>query len=315
VLGDMPAEFEAYAEAEKVKGAKKKTAVLESYAQQFVAQANYLPAENIYNFLISQNPSKKKTFFYNMKLGYICELQSSYAMSLDYYRKAEALYKKNIEVKFKIGDILLKSNLYNLAERTFLDALALDKSSNYARKRLGDIYFVQHLYSKALVYYDKISSYYYTSEIVLNMSECYREVNKTDKAIQIAEDFLISNESPEVFFMSAVLYADKKMYSEARERLLQSLKLDPSNFYAYLYLAKVCLALGNLDEADINLEKAYKINSSYSAVDLMRSHISYKRGRIYEARRHAHNALMKSKSAFTKIQSQKTLNFLNEKKK
>jgi tetratricopeptide (TPR) repeat protein len=310
--GGAADELEAYAAADKIKSGKKKNEVLESYAEKFVYGENYTAAENIYAFLISQNPSKKKTFFYNIKLGDICELKSDYGMSLDYYRRAEALYKKNIEVKFKIGDILLKSNLYTLAEKTFLNALALDKSSNYAKKRLGDIYFVQNLYSKALEYYDKIDPYYYTPEIISNMSECCRAFNKIDKAIKITEEFLLSNESSDVFLILAVMYADKKMYKEAEDRLLKSVELDASNFYAYLYLGRIYLILGDFNKAEANLEKAGKINSSYSAVDLILSKISYKKGNFYEAKRRAHNALVKAKTSFTKTQAQKTVDFLNK---
>jgi tetratricopeptide (TPR) repeat protein len=308
-------DVDIYSRSASVKKGNVQTNVLEKSAERFIDDGQYFKAIEIYEELLSHKPSKKKTFAYNIKLGDLSQLCGDYGASLEYYRKAEALYKKNIDAKYKIGDILLKSNLYTLAESAFLSALEIDEDSDYAKMRLGNIYFMQNLYQKALEYYLGIEVYYYNEEIVANAAQCLKSVGKTDEALQMANDFLISNESPRIYFLSAVLYSEKKLYKEAEERFLKVISLDPSNFASFVYLAGNYLNNAKLNDAKENLGKAYKLNSSYCAIDLLYAQIAYKDGKIYEARRYAHNALMKSKTDFTKTQSQKMLDFLTADKR
>ncbi|MDR3112981.1 MAG: tetratricopeptide repeat protein [Endomicrobium sp.] len=302
--------MDIYSRSASVKKGNETAASLEIRAEQLADDGQYYLAAHIYEELLSQGQSKKKTFAYNIKLGDLAELSGDYGLSLDYYRKAESLYKKNIDAKYKIGDILLKSNLYTLSESAFLSALDIDKNSNYAKMRLGDIYFLQSLYQKALERYLAIDAYYYNEKIISNTAQCLRSVGKTDDALQIANNFLISNESPQIYFLSAILYSDKKMYKEAEEQFLKVISMDSLNFASFVYLAGIYLNNGKLKEAKENLDKAYKIDSSYCAIDLLYAQIAYKEGKLYEARRYAHNAYMKARSDFTKIQSQKMLDFL-----
>jgi tetratricopeptide (TPR) repeat protein len=307
-------DIEIYSQSAPVKNKNAKIDALEKRADMLVEDGQYLQAENIYKELANQKTSKKKKFIYNIKLGDLAELGGNYSLSLDYYKKAENLYKKNIDVKYKIGDILFKSNLYTLSENAFLDALDIDKNSNYAKMRLGDIYFSQNLYQKALERYASIDAYYYTAQIVSNTAECYKSAGKIDEALKAANDFLISNESPQIYFLSAVLYADKKMYKEAEEQFLRVVTLAPENFAARVYLAGIYLNDGDMDKAQENLDSAYKLNSSYCAIDLLYAQIACKKGKLYDARRYAHSAYMKAKSDFSKEQAQKLINFLKDKK-
>ena len=301
---------DVYWRSASVKKSDKRINVLEKRAEELTDDGQYLQAMKIYEELLSHNPSKKKTFSYNIKLGDLAELNGNYGAGLDYYGKAESLYKKNIDVKYKIGDILLKSNLYTLSEIAFLAALDIDKNSNYAKMRLGDIYFSQNLYQKALTLYSSIDAYYHNERIIANLSQCLRSAGKADEALQTANNFLISNESPRIYFLSAILYSDKKMYKEAEEQFLNVIRLDPENFASFVYLAGIYLNAKKLKEAKQNLDRAYKLNSSYCAIDLLYAQIAYKEGKIFEARRYAHNALMKAKSDFTKKRTQKTIEFL-----
>jgi len=307
------ADVEIYSRSASEKKESKTVIALENRVEQLIEGKQYLQAMGVYEELLRQNPPKKKKFIYNIKLGDLAELAGDYGLSLDYYKKAESLYRKSLEVKYKIGDILFKSNLYTLSESVFLSALDIDKNSNYAKMRLGDIYFSQNLYQKALERYLDIDVYYYNAQIVNNIAQCLRSAGRIDEALKLTNDFLLSNENPQIYFLSAVLYSEKEMYKEAEEQFLNAARLDPEDFASYVHLAGIYLTAGDLKKAKENLDKAYKLNSSYCAVDLLYAHIAYKKGKIYEARRYAHNAYMKAKSDFTKMMAQKMIDFLKGK--
>jgi len=304
------ADIEVYSRSSSEKKESEKVISLENRVEQLIGEGQYQQAMGVYEELFRQKPPKKKKFIYNIKLGDLAELTGDYGLSLDYYKKAESLYKKSLEAKFKIGDILFQSNLYTLSENAFLSALDIDKNSNYAKMRLGDIYFSQSLYQKALEYYLGIDIYYYNAQIVNNIAQCLRNVGKIDEALKITNNFLISNENPQIYFLSAVLYSEKKMYKEAEKQFLNAVRLEADNFTSYVYLAGIYLVSGDLKKAKENLDKAYKLNSSYCATDLLYAQIAYKEGKIYESRRYAHNAYMKAKSDFAKTQSQRMMEFL-----
>ncbi len=307
--------YEMSLKIDNAKNKKEEIALLEEFAQMLHKSGQYAAAENLYKALLEEKVSKKKRFQYNVSLGDIYALQKNYTLSLDSYRKAEALYKKNLDLKLKTGDILYKSNLYNLAEQNFLEALNIDKDSDYAKRRLGDIYFSQLRYSKALEYYGSVKNVSIDKELVVNMALCYRSLDKTDEAIALTGDYLLRHgNDDEVFFLSGLLYADKRMYDSAEEQFSKSIAANDKNYIVYVYLAAIYMENDKVKKAKKYLDKAYSLNPSYSTIDLMYSEIAYKMGRIYEARRYAHNASLKAKTPFVKEYAQKMIDFLNNKK-
>ncbi len=292
---------------------KKKISLLEEIAEILLNAGQYEAAEKACKYLLDEDIPKKKKFYYLMKTGDLYAWRENYSLSLDYYKKAQSLYKKNVEVKLKIGDILIQSNLYNLAEQNFLEALKLDKNSDYARKRLGDIWYYQGLYVKAWGFYSQIAPKNYTKDAIINMAVCCRNLNKREEGMRLVNNFLKTHESPELFFISGMLYADKKNYKMAQEQFMNSLSLDENNFTVYVYLANIYLNNGELDKAKEFLDEAYKIDSSYAAIDFMYAETAFKGGKIYEARMYAHNALLKAKTPFMKDQAQKMIDFLKSK--
>ena len=298
---------------DNVKSKKERAVIIEEIAKILTSAKQYAAAENVYKRLLEEKPSKKKQFSYYVSLGDLYALQNNYSLSLDSYKKALALYKKNTAVKLKVGDILIESNLYNLAEQNFLEVLKNDKNSDYAKKRLGDIYYHQDLHAKAWQYYLMIDPQSYTKETIINMAVCCRSLDQTEEGIRLTDDFLKNQESAELFFMSGLLYADKNKYEMAEKQFLNSLRLDENNFSVYVYLAGIYLSAGELGKAREFLDKAYKRNSSYAAIDLMYAEMAFNSGRLYEARRYAHNASFKAKTPFMKDQTQKMIEFLKTK--
>ncbi|MDR2426751.1 MAG: tetratricopeptide repeat protein [Endomicrobium sp.] len=299
----------------KIDEARKKKdiiALYEEYAEMFFSNKAYRMAVDIYLVLIEMKPSKKKKAEYFVKLGDIEAAQKSYNESIEYYSSALSLYKKNNNIRCKIGDILLQSNLYGLAEQCFKDILDLDKNSDYAKRKLGDIYFWQKKYSTALKYYESVSPSYYDKEIIANFSECYKNLNNYKKAIMLVDDFIEEHADSDLYLLSGLLYAETGNVPKAKEQFFSAVEADPNNFAACVNLAAIYLDNGDMDKAEEMLKKANLINSYTAVVDMMFASIAYKKGRLYEARRYASNAVLKSKRPFLKQQSQRMLDFLTK---
>jgi tetratricopeptide (TPR) repeat protein len=294
------------------KNKKKKIRLLESLAVKSMEANQYDLAMDIYvKLLVLKKIPKNKKFQYYVKLGDIYGFKKEYILSMQNYRKAMFLYKKNIDIRLKVGSIFLKSNLYNLAEDTFLDALDINKNSSVAKNGLGDVFYRQEIYTKAMKYYSQINSEDYNEESVVKIVDCYRNLNRIDEAISILKAFTIKNKNPELLFLLGLLYIDKNEYMQARDLFLELIKQDEKNFKLCLYLA----SLYDLIEDNVNAKKmfnrAYAINSSYAAIDFMQAKIAYKMGNLPEAKKYARDSYSKAKTVFVKDQAQRLLNFLN----
>jgi tetratricopeptide (TPR) repeat protein len=303
---------EMYLSVEAAKSKKEKRNLTLLLAEKLTSAGQYEEAENLYKGLLAGKPSKKQSFEYYLKLGDTAFLSKNYTLSLDYYEKARSLYKKNAEVNLKIGDVLLKCNLYNLAEKSFTEALSHDEDSYYAKKRLGDIYFEMEMYSKAVEYYGQIENAVNDKQLTVNMAVCYRNLSETDKALDIAKAYLQMTPDAEMFILSGMLNCDKKRYDSAEKDFLKSIEINGQNFMPYIYLAGIYFSADKYELAKRYIDKAYALNSSYAATDLLNAEISYKLGRIYEARRYAHNAFIKAKSPFIKERVKKSSGFFNQ---
>lgn len=296
------------------KSGKEKERFYEKSADALFAKGDYEAAAQIYNKLLEENPPKKKKARYYVKLGDAEAAKKSYNKGLEYYKNALVLYKNDNEIRRKIGDILLESNLYGLAEQSFLDILSSDKNSDYAKKKLGDIYYKQKKYSKALSYYEGVNSSYYDKDMITAMAVCYRSLSNTDKALKLTQEFINVSPSSEMYFLSGLLLLDSGDFDKAEKMLLRSVNLDASNFSSYIYLSAVYLEKDDIDKAQEMLKKANTINSYTAAADIMSARIAYKKGKIYEARRYASSAVLKSKTPFVKRQAEKMAAFLNKSK-
>lgn len=296
------------------KRGKEKAGLYEKSADALFANGDYEAAARIYNKLLEENPPKKKKAYYYIKLGDAEAAKKSYNKGLEYYKNALVLYRNDNEIKRKIGDILLESNLYGLAEQSFLDILSSDKNSDYAKKKLGDIYYKQKKYSKALSCYEGVNSSHYDKNMITAMAVCYRSLSRLDKALKLMQEFISVSPSSEMCFLSGLLYLDSGDFDKAEKMFLRSVNLDASNFSAYIYLSAIYFEKDDMEKAEEMLKKANTVNSYTAAADIMFARIAYKKGKIYEARRYASSAVLKSKTPFVKRQAEKMAAFLNKSK-
>lgn len=284
----------------------------EKEAEALVIDKNYDGAIDIYSKLLSQNPSKEKKYEYYLLTGDAYLSQKKYSNALSGYNSAAALYNR-YEARLKIGDTLLKSDLFTLAERSFLDVLDKNKRSDFAKRRLGDIYLKQGIYLKSLQYYESVDHFYLDRATIINMSKAYRIVGQSEKAIELVRKYLRYSDDAEILFMLGVLYGDIGDYNKAEENFLASIAIDGSNYAAFLYAAAIYEGNQDLAKAKSFLLKASSLNPSIALTDLMLSRISYKMKDMTGAKKYALSAQKKADTQFMAQQAQRMVDFYNGK--
>jgi tetratricopeptide (TPR) repeat protein len=300
---------------EVFKNVREKIKNLENLIEKSINYEQYDLALHIYNELLKlKSIPKNKRFEYYVGLGDVYSLKQDYISSISYYKEALLLYPKNIEIRFKIGSMFLKSSLYDFAETAFLEILKIDGNSSIAKKRLGDIFCCQGMYTKAIEYYSQIDFKNCDKDSILRIVECYKKLNEIDDAIELLKSVTVHNQDPELLFLQAVLYIDKEEYSKAENLLLQLIKKnDTRNFKTYVYLALLYDLMGETLKAKKMFDEVYKINPSYAVIDFLRAKIAYKMGNFHKARKYANDAHFKATTVFVKDQTRKMIDFLRNK--
>ncbi|MDR2428064.1 MAG: hypothetical protein LBD19_03910 [Endomicrobium sp.] len=304
---------ESLIEVNIVKNKKESLKELDLLAKSFIEKGFYNRALDVYDKILRQKLPRKKVFEYYVIIGDLYNLKKDYNLSLDYYKKALYIRKNNAEVMVKIGKTFFEVNLFELAEKMFLDALKIDKKSIKANRGLGDLFYKQGIYEKAMNYYIKIPKEFYEREIIRNMADSYKNLNKINEAIDILEPFLEKHIDYELTFDMGLIYMSIDNYEKAKEWLLKSLEIKANNFKNCVYLASLYDLTGEHKKAIDLFNKAYNLDSSYASVDFMRASLAYKNGRIREAKIYANESYKKAKSVFVKDQAKKLIEFLNKK--
>ena len=191
----------------------------------------------------------------------------------DKNKDAEQALEKSLQIDpyfakshFYYGLSLLKQEDYQNSIASFLQAL----SSNYepkfdVYKNLGNAYF-------EIAEYQKAADNYYLAQNITPLS-----LNETSKLLEIlierlnnpVEALNIANKNcimPETNAKSSALlgYAllSNQKKSEAKNHLLNSIKIDPNDPETYIYIAKLNVAENKKTEAKTNLEKAKSISKN-----------------------------------------------------
>jgi tetratricopeptide (TPR) repeat protein len=304
---------ESLIEVNIVKNKKENIKELDLLAKSFIERCFYNRALDVYDKILRQKPPRNKIFEYYVIIGDLYNLKKDYNLSLEYYKKALYIHKNNVEVMVKIGKIFFEENFFERAEKMFLDALKIDKKSIKANRGLGDLFYKQGIYAKAVNYYIKIPKEFYEREIIKNMADSYKNLNKINEAIDILEPFLEKHIDYELMFDMGLIYMNIDNYEKAKEWLLKSLEVKSNNFKNCIYLASLYDLTGDHKKAIDLFNKAYNLDSSYASVDFMRAGLAYRTGRIREAKIYANESYKKAKSVFVKNQAKKLIEFLNRK--
>lgn len=316
----MPAVvYDVYVLENKLEAAKsnsERKAILAEFEEKIFElkeQGHYGDLERVYGLLIENTKSKKQKFEYYMNLGEVFEMAENYPSSLEAYEHARGLYKKNEKVNIKIGEILLKSNLLNLAEESFLNVLNSNKNSENAKKRLGDINFLQNNFTAALEYYNSLESDFEQKDKIIKSAIVRRELNDTREAIRILEVYLqeVDSKDVDVLFLLGKIFIYERIYDSAEKVFFAFIEIDENNFIPYLYLASIYEIEKKFEKAAQYINKAAKLNSDLAVIDLMNARIAYKMNRLSQAKQYAKTSYSKAKTSFVKEQAKRLSDHLN----
>jgi tetratricopeptide (TPR) repeat protein len=283
---------------EKINKKQKKN--LEEIGAALINEKRFLPAIKIYRILLDLDNSKKQEFLYNVKLGDIEESLDNFQQAISFYETAQLLYPKDIEIKLKIGNVFLKSNLFGLAQDRFQAALSINKNSDYAKKGLGDSYFKQGMYLEALKYYKTISAKTFDEQTFINMIICFKEMNMLSQALNLANQWK-EFDMPETHFIIATVYYNLRDYERAKKEFLTSIQEDKNYYPSYMYLAAIALSQNELKLALQYLDNAQELDNNLLSIDFIRAQVYYKQKNYAHAKKFAQNAAKKTENKYNFI--------------
>jgi len=292
------------------KKSSKQIKELEKLGATLIAEGETSLAQDVYQFLLSQEPSNKKIFQYTVLRGDIYVLNKNYSLALLSYEEAHNINNKNFDLEIKIGSILFENGLYNLAAQSFISALNIDKKSDFAKEKLGDIYTALEEYAQALIYYEDSKNL--NENMIVNMLFAYQQLNQMQKALDFAQRYMVVYNEAWSDYLMGKLYFDNRKYKDAKAYFLKVIDKNPKDFSSYLYLADICINYDiDFNHAKLLLDKAQSIDSSYSVIYMMFAMLSHKTGAPKEAKSYAQTAYKKAKTDFIKQEAKKLLDFLN----
>lgn len=242
-------------------------------------------------------------------------------------KKARQFAPKNPEYIYALGNFLLDQKMFAEAKDVFRDGLKQKNKANFLYG-LGRTYIAQDSLDQALVFllqareadpnnskiYRSIGDAYAKQKVLSLAIDNYR------KAIEIEPGWL------EVHFIMGKMYYKERRFTEALVSFKKAVELDPANaeahfevgnlyylakrpmdalpeleafvklqpksYEGYLVLAKAQYAVRKFDEAAASAERAYQINSTTDALELL--------AKVYYESRDS-TSYKKSAQAYTKL--------------
>jgi tetratricopeptide (TPR) repeat protein len=182
------------------------------------------------------------------------------------------------------ADLLVTQGRYDEAEALLRQALVVRETFSL-RFSLARVLYLQGKYSRALSYTEdllKDSPSHWESVYLQAMT--LLQLNQTDRALKLSENFLARDESQG---LAHRLVADINRYrgqeQEAQEVLVRGLERYPRQFYLIEALSASYLVTRQYKEAKIMLENALKANSPFQSVFLDRLATVYRQLNDQEA--------------------------------
>lgn len=192
-------------------------ALSQLYESQKLDDKSLTHAEQAYNL----NQTNK---WYTLRLADLYYKKEAYDKTADLYAKI-ITEEKNIDLKFKYVDVLIKSNRLE-------SAINMMNEIEVETGKLPELTFTKY--------------------------ELYTELKKPIEAQKELDTYITESVSiSEAKIMVAEFYMDKRKTSEARKLAEQVIKSDPKYGQSYIILADLELRDGNVDAAFINLEKGF----------------------------------------------------------
>ena len=207
-------------------------------------------------------------------------------------KKAISLTKRALEVdpndvsiQLVLGQMHLEALNYDLAINTFKEVVEEFPKDAYPRLLLGIAYEKNNQLADALKQY-KLARSFEDENVLLETligNVCFLQadydcvINSFDKVVVSYPSYLPAK------LLLATSYHYLKKYTLAKQYYQDVLESMPGDYTIWYNLAKVQIALNELENAKLSLNQALLINNSAIELYLDRAHINYKLSNLTEA--------------------------------
>lgn len=221
-------------------------------------------------------------------LGVVYESTEQIKQAIDAYQNALRITPDSGEIWERLGYIYLKRDELQLALGHFNKAYQYTDKNIYAYK-IGLILMMQERFEEAIDYFTLCLDDSEPEEIYENLGTCYFRIRKYDEAISYLKHAIQMKHNSHkdlLFFMIGNSYMKTSQPEQAREYLLEGLKINPKEVNILYTLGILEANLENYELAEHYLEKAsiiernadilyalsltkLKLNDVIAAVDLL----------------------------------------------
>ena len=262
-----------------------------------------------YYYVIKSDSSNPQIY---SQLGDTYNGLGKYTEALKMYQKAWFFEPDELKHYIKIAGSLYSCNKVNESIESYLSIIERNPQCFKAMYELGIIYYKTGKYNKAREYLEvSLEFEVFNEEILICLGSLYQEISEFSLAIGMYSKLeSITPESPLALHNLACAHYQIKDYKTAEEKLVKliglgkagsqsyillgliyesldqvdqaminyenSIKVDPMNISAYLYLASCIRSQWRLNDALEILETALKVNTKYS-----KSEIYYQMAELY----------------------------------
>ncbi len=273
--------------------------------EQHLNTQNYSSARDSFMRIVEIDPNNLEGYFY---LGYIAFMVNDFEQSEEYYLKGLALdpqddrilnnlaetqrragkhedaienlktlaeFKEDEQIWFRIANLYLDINDTFDAIEALKKSIEINPEYERSQYRLGILLFDNDYIPESIPHLE-FSAERFPEDDLLNrkLTTAYMRTGKLDQAIQNYISQIDRNPKNESAYLNlAGAYRTKDMNKDALEVLKRLEKISQENHTVYIRMADVNIALGNLDEAEKNAQKAIAIDESVYEPYLMMSQI------------------------------------------
>lgn len=282
----------------------------------------YEETETLLNNLLKYSENDRVYYI----LAEICYVKSDYDQAINYYVLALKLNDKDALYYYKLGGLFVQKGFFKEAEECLNKAVYIEPDNLLYNYTLAYFYFISEKYSVAKHIIDDILARdkNYKEALTLKLQILLKENNLAQAGTIVESLSKVEQKDEGIYYSFALYYASLNMWNKAANNIKQAILLNENScdynyelagYYfkqkmfdktknvcekiisinnkyinAYILISKAFLALNDYENADINIEKALKL-------DMNIPEIYYLKGIILEKNNEKISAIENYKTA------------------
>jgi tetratricopeptide (TPR) repeat protein len=235
-------------------------------------------------------------------LGNIYFMAEKYDSAIDALRRAIELSPKQAENHSDLGDALAANKQYAEAEESYRRAIELDPKYAVTYADLADVYMKMNRADDAVQLLLKSAEIKPRARPYIDLGDIYRSQEKSEEVLgaykKAAE---LEPQNVDVLEKVAYFFAASKSYADALEWYTRIIALTPKDARAYRNRADEYIALGQLENAEKDLEIASELDPDAAFLQIRYADLLIHKGDFERAEERARKAVERTNESPAKF--------------